>query len=70
MAVALNNTLSTMSKKMEKAYLFEVETTYKSGKKRTEIIPADTETEMWQEYDRRHDNGKVASSVIVDSWIQ
>ena len=55
---------------MEKAYLFEVETTYKSGKRVTDIIPADNEEEMWQEYDKHHDNGKIEQSVIIDSWIQ
>ena len=53
-----------------KAFLFEVETTYKSGRTRTDIIAADTEKEMWQFYDKHHDSGKVEMCVIVDSWIQ
>ena len=55
---------------MEETYLFEVETTYKSGRKRTDIISAKTEEDMWLHYDRHHDSNKVKSSVIVDCWIQ
>lgn len=54
----------------EKAYLFEVETHYKSGRIRTDILCADTEKEMWEVYDKHHNSEKVKASVIVDCWMQ
>ena len=47
---------------------YEVDTEYKSGRKRTEIICAETEAEMWKIYDASHNKKKVESSAIVDSW--
>lgn len=53
-----------------KKFIFEVETTYCSGAKRTDCIAANSESEMWSIYDKHHNKNKVQSSVIVDSWIQ
>ena len=47
---------------------FNVETEYKSGRKRTEIIAAEDETDMWRIYDAHHNKKKVESSTIVDSY--
>lgn len=55
---------------MDNKYVYEVETFYKSGKKRTDIISANSEEEMWKYYDKHHNSEKIKSSVIVDVWIQ
>ena len=47
---------------------YEVETTYKSGRKRSVIITALTEELMWKIYDSRFNASLIESSVIVDSW--
>lgn len=49
---------------------YEVETTYKSGRKRTDVISAENEKTMWAYYDKHHNKKLIESSVIVDSWIQ
>lgn len=51
-------------------YCFEVETTYKSGRKRSEVIVSTSEKKMWKYYDKHHNKKLVKDSVIVDSWIQ
>ena len=51
-------------------YCFEVETTYKSGRKRSEIIVSTDEENMWKWYDKHHNKKLVKDSVIVDNWIQ
>ena len=55
---------------MDKKFVFEVETCYKSGVTRTDIISADSEEEMWQIYDKHHNSEKIEFSAVVDSWIQ
>lgn len=50
-------------------YIFEVETTYKSGRRRTDYIKSDSEQNMWEEYDKHHKKDLVKDSVIVDSWL-
>ncbi len=54
----------------EELYCFEVETTYKSGRKRTEVILSANEESMWKYYNKHHNKKLVADSVIVDCWIQ
>lgn len=54
---------------MANVYCFEVETTYKSGKKRSEAIVSANEDSMWKWYDEHHNKKLVKDSVIVDSWI-
>ena len=49
---------------------FEVDTTYKSGRKRTETIVSENEETMWKWYDKHHNKELVESSVIVDAWLQ
>ena len=49
---------------------FEVETYYKSGRIRSQIIVSRNEESMWKLYDRHHDASKIESSAIVDSWPQ
>ena len=50
----------------EKELLFEVETTYKSGRIWNEFIAANNEEEMWADYDKHHNASLIESSVIVD----
>lgn len=47
--------------------IYEVGTTYKSGKKRTDLITAKNESEMWKIYDKHHDKNKVDWSGILDA---
>ena len=54
----------------EELYCFEVETTYKSGRKRNEVIVSKDEKSMWKYYDKHHNGKLIADSAIVDSWIQ
>ena len=42
----------------EEMTIFEVDTTYKSGRKRTDTICAKTEEEMWVIYDKHHNKDK------------
>ena len=49
---------------------FEVETYYKSGRIRSQIIVSKDEESMWKLYNRHHDASKIESSTIVDSWPQ
>ena len=50
-------------------YFYEVETTYKSGRKRTDVIKSDSEQNMWEEYDKHHNKQLIKDSVIVDCWL-
>jgi len=52
----------------EELTIFEVDTIYKSGKHRTDMICAKTEEEMWVIYDKRHNKDKVDWCGICDSW--
>lgn len=52
----------------EQLYCFEVNTTYKSGRKRTDFITAANEESMWKWYDKHHNKKLIKSSAIVDSW--
>ena len=54
----------------EKSLLFEVETTYKSGRVRSEIIAADSEEEMWDDYDKHHNAKLIESTMIINCDIQ
>ncbi len=54
----------------EELTCFEVETTYKSGRKKNEVIVSKDEESMWRYYDKHHNKNLVASSVIVDAWGQ
>ena len=49
-------------------YFFEIETTYKCGRKRNEVIASANEESMWKYYDKHHNEEKIQNSVIVDSW--
>lgn len=49
---------------------YEVETYYKSGRKRTDIITAINEEKMWEIYDRQHNASLIDNMAIVDSWCQ
>ena len=53
---------------MENLTCFEVSTTYKSGRKRTEVIVSATEESLWQYYGKRYNKNLVESSVIDDAW--
>lgn len=52
----------------ENSTCFEIETTYKSGRKRTETIVSENEESMWKYYDKHHNKEIVKESVIVDAW--
>ena len=47
---------------------FEVETYYKSGRTRSEILSFATEEEMWSYYYKHHNASLIDSSAIVDAW--
>ena len=47
---------------------FEVETLYKSGRKKTDTIISKNEKTMWKYYDKHHNKKIVKESVIVDAW--
>jgi hypothetical protein len=49
---------------------YEVETYYKSGRVRTDIITAKDETAMWSIYDKHHNKKLIENSAIVDAWPQ
>jgi hypothetical protein len=49
---------------------YEVETYYKSGRRRSDIIAASSEEKMWEIYDKHHNKDLVDGSVIVDAWPQ
>ena len=53
---------------MENMTCFEVETTYKSGKKRVETIVSLNEETLWEWYDKHHNVNNVLDSVITDAW--
>ena len=54
---------------MEELFCFEVDTTYKSGRKKNEIIVSTSEDKMWEYYDKHHNNTLIESCAVVDSWI-
>lgn len=47
---------------------FEVETLYKSGRKRSEVIVSENEETMWKYYDKHHNKKLVEESAITDAW--
>ncbi len=47
---------------------FEVETCYKSGRTRSQVVVAKDEESLWKWYDKHHTSSKVEGSSIVDSW--
>ena len=49
---------------------FEIETIYKSGRKRNEAIVSSDEESMWKYYDKHHNKNLVDSSTIVDAWAE
>lgn len=51
-------------------YCFEIDTIYKSGMKRNEIIVSENEESMWKYYDKHHNANLIESSAIVDAWPQ
>ena len=58
------------SVKPQNLYLWEVETIYKSGRKKTDIIGGyATEKEMWEEYDKHHNKELIKDSILHDAWL-
>lgn len=49
--------------------IFEVETYYKSGVTKTDLIEGRNENEVWGIYDKLHTDEEIDSSAIVDDWI-
>lgn len=54
----------------EEMTCYEVETYYKSGRVRTDIITAKDEMAMWDIYDKHHNEKLIEGSAIVDAWPQ
>lgn len=52
----------------EELTCFEVETAYKSGKHKTEIVAFKDEETMWEWYDKHHNAAKIEDTYIVDVW--
>ena len=52
----------------ENLFCFEVETTYKSGRTRSEVIVTKDEESLWKYYDKHHNAKMVENSVITDAW--
>lgn len=47
---------------------FEVETLYKSGRKRTEVIASESEEKMWEYYNKHYSPILIESAIITDVW--
>lgn len=47
---------------MEQLMCFEVNTIYKSGRKKNEIIVSKDEESMWKCYDKHHNHSKIHST--------
>lgn len=52
----------------QELFCFEIDTLYKSGRKRTDTIVSKSEVSMWKTYDKHHNRNKIEFSVIVDCW--
>ena len=52
----------------DKVTYFEIETTYKSGRKRNEVVVTENEESMWKWYRKHHDTSKVAKCMLIDGW--
>ena len=52
----------------EQLTCFEVDTKYKSGRTRREIIISKNEETFWKYYDKHHNAKLIVDSVIVDAW--
>ena len=57
------------NKIMEQLMCFEVNTIYKSGRKKNEIIVSKNEESMWKYYDKHHNPSKIDSTTIYDVWV-
>lgn len=55
---------------MEELLCFEIDTFYKTGRVRNEIIVSKDEESMWKYYDKHHNKNLIESSAIVDVWAQ
>lgn len=47
---------------------FEVETIYKSGHKRNDVIVSKDVESMWKFYRKHHNANLIESSTIIDAW--
>lgn len=54
---------------MEQLMCFEVNTIYKSGRKKNEIIVSKDEESMWKYYDKHHNLSKIDSTTLYDAWV-
>jgi hypothetical protein len=50
-------------------WCFEVNTIYKSGRIKNDIIVAKDEESMWKYYDKHHSLYKIDSSTLYDVWL-
>jgi hypothetical protein len=53
----------------QQLFCYEVNTIYKSGRKKNEIIVSASEEDMWRYYDKHHDKSKIESSTLYDCWV-
>ena len=53
---------------MEQLMCFEVNTIYKSGRKKNEIIVSKDEESMWECYKKHHNLSKIDSTTLYDEW--
>ena len=49
-------------------FCFEIDSLYKSGRKRTDTIVSTNELSMWKTFEKHHDMNKIVFSAIVDCW--
>lgn len=53
----------------EELICYEVETIYKTGRKKSEVIVSSSEENMWKCYNKKHNKIFIESSVITDCWL-
>ena len=52
----------------EQLYVFEVETEYKSGRRRHDVVVCESEEKLWKWHSLHRDKRKMVSAEIVDVW--
>lgn len=53
---------------MENLNCFEVETQYKSGRKRVEVVVSRDFESFWQYYYKHHNINLIETSTLLDTW--
>lgn len=47
---------------------FEVETFYKSGRHRSDVITAESEEKMWEIYNKHFNASLIENTILNDAW--